>query len=167
MTPPSERVRVHRLAKTGLGLAVVALLLAWYGSLHAEKHIAGSPLRQARQSTDVIAEPGTWYERLVDRAEVGIFSKRIDRKVFESTERLPAIRYTLQFVAYVLPFLLGLAAALMGGSAMAAIERSGPAQSGHFQSVFAIMIGGFAAVIAACMVFSVYVWPRLPSIYTS
>ena len=28
------------------------------------------------------------------------------------------------------------------------------------------MIGGFAAVIAGCMLVSVFLWPNLPSIYT-
>jgi hypothetical protein len=167
MTTFGERVPVHRLAWTGFILAILALLLAWYGSLHAEKHITGSPLRAARRSADVIGEPSSWYERLVDRAEVSVFGERIDARILEATERSPAIRYAMQFVAYLLPFLLGLAAAFMGGSAISAIEQSGAARSGHFQSVFAIMIGGFAAVIAGCMLASVYLWPRLPSIYTS
>jgi hypothetical protein len=167
MTSTGERAPVHRLAWTGFVLAVLALLLAWYGSLHAEKHIAGSPLRAARQSADVIGEPGSWYERLVDRAEMSVFGERIDRIILEATERSPAMRFTMQFVAYVLPFLLGLAAAFMGGSAISAIERAGTARSGHFQAVFAIMIGGFAAVIASCMIFSVHVWPHLSSPYTT
>jgi hypothetical protein len=162
-----KRSPVHPLAKVGFGLAVVALLLAWYGSLHAEKHIAGSQLREARQTANVIGEPGRWYERLFDRAEVSIFGERIDQKVLEATTRSASIRYLVQFVAYVLPFILGLSAAWLGATAMSTIERSIPRRSGNFQAVFAIMIGGFAAVIAGCMLVSVFVWPHLPSLYTN
>jgi len=162
-----NRSPVHPLAWIGFVLAVLALLFAWYGSLHAEKHIAGSPLRAARQSANVIGEPGPWYERLFDRAEVSIFGQRVDQKVLEATERSAAIRTTMQFVAYVLPFALGLIAALLGGHAMSVIETSAPRRSGNFQAVFAIMIGGFAAVIAGCMLVSVYLWPHLPALYTS
>ena len=38
---------------------------------------------------------------------------------------------------------------------------------GHFQGVFAILIGMFAAVIAGCMMLSLYVWPHLPALYTT
>jgi hypothetical protein len=162
-----KRAPVHRLAWAGFALALASLLLAWYGSLHAEKHIAGSPLREARQSANVIGEPGPWYERVFDRAEASALGQRLDQKALEATESSSAIRYTIQFVAYVLPFVLGLAAALMGGSAMSMIERSAATRSGNFQAVFAIMIGGFAAVIAGCMMVSVFVWPHLPSIYTT
>src|SRR5262245_43085116 len=165
-TGPVRRAPVHRLAWAGFAIALVALLLAWYGSLHAEKHIAGSPLREARGTSNVIAEPGPWYERLFDRTEVSIFGEHFDRKVLAFTERPKIARYLVQFIALGLPFLLGLAAALMGGNAMTAIERAGGTRSGHFQAVFAIMIGGFAAVIGACMIVSVYIWPQLPSIYT-
>jgi hypothetical protein len=161
-----KRAPVHRLAWAGFATAVVALLLAWYGSLDAEKHIAGSPLREARGSAGLPAEPGPWYERLWDRAEVSVFGDRADKKILALTERSKIARYTLQVVAFVLPFALGLVAALMGGSAMTAIEKSGGTRAGNFQAVFAIMIGGFAAIIGGCMIVSVYVWPHLPSIYT-
>jgi hypothetical protein len=146
---------------------VLALLLAWYGSLHAEKHIAGSPLREARQAANVIAEPGPWYERLFDRAEVSVFGGHFDQKVLSASERSPGLRYTLQFIAYILPFGLGIISAWLGASAISKIETSYPRMSGNFHSVFAIMIGGFATAIAGCMIFSVFVWPQVPSIYTS
>ena len=72
----------------------------------------------------------------------------------------------LQVVAFVLPFVLGLTAAFLGGNALSAIEQSGGRRSGSFQGVFAIMIGGFAAVIAGCLLFSIYIWPSVPSPYT-
>jgi hypothetical protein len=166
MAPAIQTAPVHRFALVGFTLSVVALLLAWYGSLHAEKHIAGSPLREARQSANIIGEPGPWYERLFDRAEASVFGGRFDQKVLEATERSPGIRYAMQFIAFVLPFVLGLVSARLGASAMTKIEKSHPRTSGNFQAVFAIMIGGFAAVIAGCMLVSVFLWPNLPSIYT-
>ena len=66
----------------------------------------------------------------------------------------------------MLPFLLGLGAALTGGLAMTRIERSGGHYTGNFHSVMSIMIGGFAAVIGGCMMVSVFVWPCLPPLYT-
>jgi hypothetical protein len=162
----AKRVSVQKLAWIGFGLSLVALVLAWYGSLHAEKHIAGSPLREARGSANVIAEPGPWYERLWDRAETTVFGERFDKKVLALTERSKIARYSLEIVAFVLPFVLGITAAILGGTAMTAIEKSHGRYSGNFQSVFAVMIGGFAAVIAGCMIASVYLWPHVPSLYT-
>ena len=167
MTPVgiTRRAPVLRQAMLSFILAVVALLLAWYGSLHAEKHLAGSPLREARGSANVVAEPGTWYERVWDRAEARLFGGQLDRKILELTQRSASARYLVQIVAFGLPLILGLLAALLGGNALTAIEQSGGTRSGNFQAIFAIMIGGFAAVIAACMVVSIYLWPPLPSLY--
>lgn len=164
-TGTTRRAPIHRLAILSFALSLIALLLAWYGSLHAEKHLAGSPLREARGSANVIAEPGHWYERLVDRAELSLLGERFDQKVLEWTRNSKSARYTLQIVAFVLPFALGLTAAFLGGNALTAIERSGGTRAGNFQGVFAILIGGFAAVIAGCMLVSLYVWPYLPSPY--
>lgn len=167
MRTAANRSAVLPLAWIGFALALFALILAWYGSLHAEKHIAGSPLREARQSANVIGEPGPWYERLFDRAEVSVFGEHLDQKILTATERSPAVRYLVELVAYALPFVLGLAAAILGGHTMSVIEKSTPRRSGNFQAVFAIMIGGFAAVIGGCMLVSVYLWPHLPSLYTT
>ena len=167
MTPVriTRRAPVLRQATLSFILAVAALLLAWYGSLHAEKHLAGSPLRDARGSANVVAEPGNWYERVWDRAEAKLFGGQIDRRMLELTQRSARARFAVQIVAFVLPLILGLAAALLGGNALTAIEKWGGTRSGNFQATFAIMIGGFAAVIAACMVVSIYLWPHLPSLY--
>ena len=162
----TRRVPVHRLALTGFVLSLVALVLAFYGSLYAEKHIAGSPLREARGSAGLPAEPVRWYERLGAKAETSIFGDRIDRKMLALTERSKIANYSLQVVAFVVPFLLGIGAAVIGGRAMAAIERSRGQTAGNFQAVFSIMIGGFAAVISGCMLLSFYVWPMMPSLYT-
>ena len=59
------------------GMALVAFVLALYGSLHAEKHIAGSPLREARGSAGLPAEPTKWYERLIAKGENAVFGDRI------------------------------------------------------------------------------------------
>jgi hypothetical protein len=165
-TVGARKSPVHRLAWIAFAMSLVALLLAWYGSLHAEKQIAGSPLREARGAAGLPSEPGPWYERLLDRTETAIFGDRIDRKMLDLTERSKIARYSLQIVAFVLPFVLGLTAAFLGGSAMTKVEKSGRRYVGNFHSVFAIMIGGFAAVIAGCMMVSVYVWPHVPSFYT-
>lgn len=161
-----KRAPVQWLAWLGFAMSLVALLLAWYGSLHAEKHIAGSPLREARGSANVISGPGPWFERAFDRTEVRVFGEHLDKKILEFTERSKIARYSLQIVAFVLPFVLGITAALIGGTAMTAVEKSKGQYSGNFQSVFSILIGGFAAIIAGCMIVSVYIWPLMPSFYT-
>ena len=162
----ATKVPYHRLAVASFVASIVALVLAFYGSLYAEKHIAGSPLREARGSAGLPAEPVSWYDRLWARGETTIFGDRIDRKMVTLTERSKIANYSLQVIAFVLPFLLGIAAAVAGGNAMALIERSGGKTVGNFQAVFSIMIGGFAAVISGCMMISLYVWPMLPSLYT-
>ena len=158
--------RVHSMAWLGFALAVLALLLAWYGSLQAEKHLANSPLRQARGSAGLPATPGNWYERLWDRGEVSVFGGHMDQTMVAWTERSVAARYALEFVAFWLPLLLGIAAAWLGSSAMRRIERSRTTSVGNFQAVCAIMMGGFASVIAVSMIFSFFVWPHVPSLYS-
>lgn len=161
------RSPVYPWARRGFGVAIVALILAWYGSLHAEKHIAGSPLRQARGSAGLPAQPNNWYEYLVDRLEVALFGTQLDRIILNWTERSRIARYTLQGIAFFLPGLLGLTAVVIGSHAMNDIERLRGRYSGNFYSVFAIMIGGFAAIVSLCMIFSVYIWPYVPSLYTT
>ncbi len=157
---------VHRLAWIGFGVGFVSLMLAWYGSLHAEKHLPQSPLRLARGQTGKPAEPGNWYERLWERAETSVFGATIDQRVLAVTERSKIARYSLEAVAFGLPFVLGIVAATIGASAMKAIEQSRNRCLGNFQSVTAIMMGGFASVIAGCMIVSVFIWPYMPSLYT-
>jgi hypothetical protein len=158
---------IHWLAWLAFGASIAAFVLAWYGALQAEKHLADSPLRQARGDAGLAAQPGPWYERLWARAETSVFGDRIDRKMLALTERSKIARYSLQAVAYFLPLALGVGAALTGGLAMKVIEQSGGRYGGNFQSVFAMMLGGLAAVTAGCMIFSLYVWPHLPSLYTT
>jgi hypothetical protein len=161
-----RRVKVHWVAMTGFVLSLVALVLAFYGSLYAEKHIAGSPLRQARGSAGLPAEPVSRFDRLWTYAETSVFGDRFDSKMLALTERSKIANYSLQVVAFVVPFVLGIGAAVIGGRAMAAIERTRGQRSGNFLAVVSIMVGGFAAVISGCMLLSFYVWPMLPSLYT-
>lgn len=157
---------VHRLAWIGFSIGLVSLLLAWYGSLHAEKHLPRSPLLVARGQTGKPAEPGNWYERLWVRAETTVFGASIDQRVLAVTERSKIARYSLEAVAFGLPFVLGIIAATTGATAMRSIEQSRNNYLGNFQSVTAIMMGGFASVIAGCMIVSVFLWPYIPSLYT-
>jgi hypothetical protein len=157
---------VHRLAKAGLVVAMVAFVLACYGSFAAERHLAASPLNTARANASA-AEPSSWYGRLIVRAEVAAFGDRLDRVMTDRTAHSRRARVGLAVFAFVLPFVLGLAAALMGGHAMKLIERDAEKWGGNFEAVFAIMIGGLSAVISGCMILAVFGWRLVPSVYTS
>jgi hypothetical protein len=152
---------------TGIVMAVLAGVLALYGSMHAEKHLAGSPLREARGSAGLPAQPDSWIERQWVKVEVSLFGDRIDRKMLAFTEQSKIANYTLQLFAYVLPFFLGLAGALTGGWAMKVVQASGGKYSGNTLAVFSMLVGGLASVVAGCMMISLYVWPHLPSLYTT
>lgn len=133
-----KRGPTHPLAVAGVVVALLAAGLALYGSFLSERHIAGSPLNEARK------EPG-----------------------LVSSQTSKTTRYTLQFAAYVLPFGLGIAAALAGGEAMKAIEQKRGTYSGSLPAVLAIMVGGLSAVVSGCMILAVYVWKHIPTAYTS
>ncbi|MBP3954657.1 hypothetical protein J8F10_05090 [Gemmata sp. G18] len=167
VTGSTRGAPVHGAAKLSIVTAVIAGVLALYGSMHAEKHIAGTPLREARGSAGLPAQPGTWVERQWVSGETRVLGERIDRKVLATTERSKIANYSVQICAYVLPFVLGFGAALMGGAAMRAVERSGGKFVGNTLAVFSMLIGGLAAVVAGCMMISLYLWPRLPSFYTT
>ena len=137
MTAANRVAPVHLMAWAGIAMAILAGVLALYGAMHAEKHLAGSPLREARGSSGLPPQPGKFAN------------------------------YSLQIVAYVLPFWLGLAGALTGGWAMKAVQQSNGKYAGNTLAVFSMMVGGLAAVVAGCMMVSLYVWPRLPSLYTT
>lgn len=135
MVDPVRRNPVHPLAAVAFAVSLVAGVLALYGSLMAENDIAGSPLNVARQ-----------------------------REGLSQTRESPVVRYSLQTAAFVLPMLLGIGAALCGGEAMKAIEKAGDRYTGSLPAVFAIMVGGLAAVVAGCMTFAVFVWPFIPAL---
>jgi hypothetical protein len=100
------------------------------------------------------------------KGEVSVFGDRIDRKMLALTERSKIANYSLQVIAYVLPFALGLAGALTGGWAMKVVQQSNGKYSGNTLAVFSMMIGGLAAVVAGCMMVSLYLWPHMPALYT-
>ena len=128
----------HPVAVAALATALVALALSFYGSFLGEKHMAGSPLNDARN------EPGLSMTR--------------DSKI---------ARYSHQGLAYFLPFALGIAATLTGAVGMRKIEASNGKYGGDTRGVFAVLIGGLAAVTSGCMILSLYVWKHLPSPYTT
>lgn len=161
------RAPIHRMAWLGIAMAVLAGVLALYGSMQAEKHLAGSPLREARGSAGLPAQPESWLGKKIANAEVRAFGDRIDHKMRALTERSKFANYSLQVVAFVLPFFLGLAGALTGGWAMKVVQASGGKYAGNTLAVFSMMIGGLAAVVAGCMVVSLYLWPHLPTLYTT
>ena len=61
----------------------------------------------------------------------------------------------------VLPIVLGLAAALLGGRSYRGIERAQGKIAGDGQAFFSIMIGLFAVIIGACTTFAALIWPSL------
>jgi hypothetical protein len=169
MVPPKSypHTPVYRLARVSLLTAVVAFGLACYGSFVAETHLADSPLRQARGEAGLPAEPTAWSGRTVARAETAVFGKRLGPAMQEWTARSPAARYGLQFVAFVLPLVLGVGAAWMGGNALTTIEGAGRKYVGNFHAVFALLIGGLAAVISGCMLAALFLWRFVPAGYTT
>ena len=167
VTGSARRAPLHWMSRLGFIAAVVAVLLALYGSMYAEKHLAGSPLREARGSAGLPAQPVTKVEKFVVKGETSVFGERFDTKMLALTERSKPARYAVQVVAYFFPFALGIGAALLGGWAMKAVEQSNGQRVGSTLAVFSIMIGGLAAVIAGCMIFSYYVWAWMPSLYTA
>jgi hypothetical protein len=139
MGPEAENRRgpVHPVAVAALAVAVVAAGLALYGSFLAESHLPGSRLNVAR------GQPG-----------------------LEALQASPAKRVWVQIGAYFVPFALGLTAALLGGDAMRRIDADPKRYSGSLPAVFAIMVGGLAAVVAGCMIVAAYGWRYVPAAYT-
>jgi len=125
-------------AVVALVLALAALGLSLYGALMAEGHLAGSPLNVARN------QPGAEFTRASENA-----------------------RLMLALVAYVLPFVLGVTAAVLGGRTVRTLDHDPSYRLGHLFAVFAVMNGSLAAVVSACMAFGVYGWPHVPDCYTT
>jgi len=167
MTTPrdTKKLPVHSMAWVAFAGSIVAVVFAFYGSLHAEKHLPDSPLRQARGSAGLPAQPTHWYERVLARGETSLFGDRADRAILALTTRSNAAYYAVHIIAYVFPFLLGIGSALLGGWAMSLIEGKKATHGGDLQAVFSMMIGSFAAIIAGCMMMSLYVWKWVPAGY--
>lgn len=138
MNPTEPRGRVHPLAAAALVVSLAAAGFALYGSFLSEVHLAGSRLNEARGGSGLSV-----------------------------TQQSARVRGAIALAAYFLPFGLGLTAALLGGDAMRRIDRRPRQFSGSLAAVFAIMIGGLAAVVSGCMILAVYGWRYVPSVYTS
>jgi hypothetical protein len=121
-----------------LVVSVVALALSIYGGLVAEQHLAGSPLNQARLA------PGAAFTRDSETA-----------------------RGVVAFVGFGLPVLLGVAGAAFGTRVMRRLGTGPEDRVRHLAAVFAVMIGGLAAVVAVCMLIAVYGWHHVPHYYTA
>lgn len=74
---------------------------------------------------------------------------------------LPVSPEIAKGVFYVGPLLLGVIAICLGNFGLRAIERAGGNLGGDMQGVFAVMLGGLAAVVGAVQLFADSVWPRL------
>ena len=124
MATSVNRGPIHWMSWGGIAMAVIAGVLALYGSMLAEKHFANSPLRQARGSAGLPAPPTTKLGQLWVQAETTLCGDRFDNAMLAFTNSSKIASYSLQLIAYVLPFGLGLAGALTGGWAMKLIEQS-------------------------------------------
>src|SRR5688572_18762821 len=189
VTGSNPRAPIHRMAWSAIAMAVVAGVLALYGSLYAEKQIPGTPLCEARGEPPVAPADfkplGAYTDHQIAQRNPkgpirGLYRVRygaewtyyyavgaLDRAVVARTKKSKFASYTLQLVVYVLPFGLGLAGALTGGWAMKVVQQSGGKYGGDTLAVFSMMVGGLAAVVAGCMMLSLYVWPLLPTFYTT
>lgn len=125
-------------AVAALLVSLVALVLSVYGGLVAEQHLHGSPLNRARLT------PGAEFTRDSESA-----------------------RGAIAFVGFGLPVLLGVAGAAFGTRVMRKLGTGQEDRVRHLAAVFAVMIGGLAAVVAACMLFAVYGWQHVPHYYTA
>ncbi|QDU21047.1 hypothetical protein [Urbifossiella limnaea] len=125
-------------AVAALGLALLAIGFSLYGALLAEDHLAGSPLNAARNTAGA-----------------------------EFTHASEGARTALAVVAYALPFVLGVVAAVLGGRAVRTLDNHPARRIGHLYAVFAVMVGSLAAVVSACMAFGVFGWPHVPHYYTA
>ena len=125
-------------AQFAFGLALAALGLSLFGALVAEGQLAGSPLNAARN------RPGAEFTHAAENA-----------------------RMLLAMVAYGLPFVLGVAAAVLGGRVVKTLDHHPGHRLGHLFAVIAVMVGWLAAVVSVCMAFGVYGWPHVPRYYTA
>lgn len=134
----TTEVTIPRRAVVAVGLALAAFGLSLFGALMAEGQLAGSPLNAARNT------PGSEFTHASENA-----------------------RMALALVAYALPFVLGFAAAVLGGRTIRSLDHHPGHRFGHLAAVMAVMIGSLAAVVSACMAFGVYGWPHVPHYYTA
>jgi hypothetical protein len=130
--------RLPSRAVLALLLALCAFGVSLYGALVSERHLAGSPLNVARSAAGA-----------------------------EFTHASENARIALALVAYGLPLVLGVAAGVLGTRTMRALSDRPEDRVQHFVAVLAVMVGGLAAVVSACMLIGVYGWPHVPHWYTA
>ena len=65
----------------------------------------------------------------------------------------------IRAVGYTAPLALGLVAVVLGLVGLHRIEARGGRLGGDMQGVFAVMIGGLAAVVGGVQVFADTIWP--------
>jgi hypothetical protein len=81
---------------------------------------------------------------------------------FTMRERLKGIEAVLLYGStFILPIVLGIIAALLGGHSFRTIERSTVKLSGDGFAFFSMMIGLFATIIGVCTTFVGLIWPNL------
>jgi len=61
----------------------------------------------------------------------------------------------------ILPIVLGIGAALLGGHSFRTIEQSQGKLGGDGFAFFSLMIGMFAVVMGACSTFAALIWPNI------
>ncbi len=136
MDTPPRPSRICPRAKVALVVALVALGLAVYGAQVSEVQIAGSRLNAARNASGA-----------------------------EFTQSSEAVRTAIAVVGYALPFVLGIIAGFLGSRATRLLEHHPEDRVGHLAAVFAVMLGGLAAVVSGCMLLAVYGWSHVPAYY--
>ena len=103
----THRPPVHRLAWLGFGASLVAVVLAFTARCTPR---STSPAARCAKPAGRPGYPPSrshWYDRALANGETTVFGDRIDRKMLALTERSKVANYSLQVVAFVLPFLLG------------------------------------------------------------
>lgn len=71
--------------------------------------------------------------------------------------------WLVPLVGYALPLALGVGSAAAGGAALRRVEDSDGAFRGDLPAVFAIMLGGLAAVTGGVMLVALYGWRYVPA----
>ena len=163
VTGSTHGVLIHRMSWAGIAMAVSRA--CWCFTARWLRKSTSLAARCARRGVAGLpAQPSSWSGRVWVKSETSLFGNRIDQKLLALTERSKIANYSVQIVAYVLPFFLGLAAALTGGWAMKAVQASGGKLRGQHAGGLRDDDRRLAAVVAGCMMVSLYVRPLIPSL---
>ena len=96
VTGSTRGAPAHPLAWLAITTAVVAGVLGLYGSMHAEKHVAGSPLRDARGDAKTPPQPHFWVEVQYVSAESKVLGAPLDDRIRAFTSESKTANYSLQ-----------------------------------------------------------------------